>query len=210
MARAWGSRSEKVEFGGVTYYRYPDSERPSDRDYFNFQGTYLHRAVWAAKHGPIPDGCHIHHLDGDPLNNDVANLVCILGSDHHRVHAAVPPPFLRTQEHLDHLARIRPEAAVWHGSQEGIEWHREHGRRVAANREARSAICEQCGGEYESVQPGKFCSSRCRQRAYAADPSKQEERHCACGQSFRCWRVSKRLRCYDCRPALPPRGRAGV
>lgn len=29
--------------------------------------------------------CHIHHLDGNPRNNDILNLVCMTESEHHRV-----------------------------------------------------------------------------------------------------------------------------
>jgi hypothetical protein len=34
----------------------------------------LHRAVWEEAHGPIPDGYHIHHKDGDRDNNTLENL----------------------------------------------------------------------------------------------------------------------------------------
>lgn len=36
--------------------------------------SYLHRAVWAAAYGPIPDGCFIDHIDRDTTNNALSNL----------------------------------------------------------------------------------------------------------------------------------------
>lgn len=35
----------------------------------------LHRAVLEAFVGPCPDGCEASHLDDDPSNNDISNLV---------------------------------------------------------------------------------------------------------------------------------------
>lgn len=36
--------------------------------------VFLHRIVYAAFHGPIPDGLTVNHVDGDKANNSVANL----------------------------------------------------------------------------------------------------------------------------------------
>ena len=35
----------------------------------------------------VPEGCVIHHLDQNKLNNDILNLVCMNDSDHRRWHA---------------------------------------------------------------------------------------------------------------------------
>lgn len=37
----------------------------------------LHRVIWSDHHGPIPRDCIIHHIDGNPLNNEISNLSCI-------------------------------------------------------------------------------------------------------------------------------------
>lgn len=29
--------------------------------------------------------CHIHHVDGNKLNNDILNLMCMTESEHHRI-----------------------------------------------------------------------------------------------------------------------------
>jgi hypothetical protein len=36
-----------------------------------------HRLVWEAAHGPIPDGCVVVFLDGDPHNITLNNLRCV-------------------------------------------------------------------------------------------------------------------------------------
>ena len=55
--------------------RYRLSGRYYRRDCWGRGGpSNLHRAVWEHHHGPIPPGYHVHHRDGDGLNNDLANL----------------------------------------------------------------------------------------------------------------------------------------
>jgi hypothetical protein len=52
-------------------------------------GPHVH--VWEKFMGvevPLDDNghrCHIHHIDGNPRNNDIHNLVCMTASEHHRV-----------------------------------------------------------------------------------------------------------------------------
>lgn len=50
-----------------------------------------HRQIWISHHGEIPvddqgRSYHIHHLDGNPLNNDISNLICLSPEDHYEVH----------------------------------------------------------------------------------------------------------------------------
>jgi hypothetical protein len=46
-----------------------------------------HRWAWEQAHGPIPDDHDIHHIDGDPLNNDLANLQLVDKVTHKRIHS---------------------------------------------------------------------------------------------------------------------------
>ena len=46
----------------------------------------VHRGCWEAYHGEIPDECVIHHIDGNPTNNDIGNLQCMSDSEHKRLH----------------------------------------------------------------------------------------------------------------------------
>jgi len=38
------------------------------------EGKMSHRYIWESHNGPIPEGYHIHHRDGNPLNNRLENL----------------------------------------------------------------------------------------------------------------------------------------
>lgn len=54
-------------------------------NYLRFSGAYnlkgkhflVHRAVWEAFNGPIPEGYDIDHIDGNPHNNNLNNLQAI-------------------------------------------------------------------------------------------------------------------------------------
>ena len=50
-------------------------------------GKLLHQVICEWKEGrPIPDGHHVHHLDGNKLNNHPENLVSMSAADHARLH----------------------------------------------------------------------------------------------------------------------------
>ena len=94
----------------------------------------------------------------------------------------------RGETRLAHLERIRPLAAAWHSSPEGLRWHREHGRRDWGNREFVTRTCgrDGCGVEYETPFPdrARFCSTNCsrmvREQAHAYDVRVT----CICGIEF--------------------------
>lgn len=54
-------------------------------NYFRFVGYYnlnrkhflVHRVIWEAFNGPIPEGLEIDHIDGNPHNNNLSNLQAI-------------------------------------------------------------------------------------------------------------------------------------
>lgn len=48
------------------------------------------RRIWSEVNGPIPEGYHVHHRDGDFTNNQLKNLECISASEHMRLHHAGP------------------------------------------------------------------------------------------------------------------------
>lgn len=73
--------SDPIRYGGRSY-------SVDERGYYynSATRTYLHRAVWRDENGEIPDGHHIHHIDGDKGNNDPANLECLAVREHAERH----------------------------------------------------------------------------------------------------------------------------
>ena len=58
-------------------------------------------------------------------------------------------------------------AKEWHKSKEGIEWHREHGKKTWVNRQKFKKNCIVCGKEYETPCPktSKFCHQNCKAKS---------------------------------------------
>ena len=72
------------DFMGVRYYSRDDGYlKAGPRD----GGGYLHHAVWVAKHGPIPAGFDVHHVDEDKANCAPSNLEAIPAADHRSMQA---------------------------------------------------------------------------------------------------------------------------
>lgn len=208
---------EEVVFEGRTYRRYPDHPERGTRVYFRSPGwegrpRYLHRDIYAATHGQIPEGYDVHHKDGNPLNNDISNLEAIPEGDHYRLHAAElnnDPEFVAWRR--AHFDRIRPLAAEWHRSEEGREWHREHGRLAYAGREFYERTCDRCGKTYKTRHLGRnrFCSNSCKAAWRAASGVDQVDRPCEfCGQTFRIYKYFYTKTCSrECATRLASRKR---
>ena len=209
-----GKRVESVVCNGITFRRYPDSERASDRYYFRPHAGHirngieaLHREVWKSVHGPIPEGHHIHHVDHDAGNNDPSNLVCIPDAEH-RAHHGDDPLSDAQRAHLD---RVRGLAAEWHRSPEGRAWHVEHGRRTYADRRPEPFECQQCGRTYESRNRGdgtRFCSNKCKAAWRRASGVDDVQRICErCSAEFT---INKYKRTRYCSQSCGARSRRGA
>jgi len=157
---------ETVEAFGAVWYRYPESNRRSDRAYFRRhergKPIYLHRYVWEQTNGPIPKKHHIHHKDENTGNNSLENLELATGAAHLSKHMrdryeSAPEVFEQR------LVAARLAAPEWHASPEGRAWHSEHGKRVAANKTFHACKCKVCGADFESKTPtAGMCSAKCR------------------------------------------------
>jgi hypothetical protein len=193
-------RVECIEFNGIRFRRYPDSEHDSFRRYYR-PGTRaaasgvqaLHQEVWKARHGPIPAGHHIHHRDSNPSNNHIDNLECLTAAEHLRRHHSGQV----TPRKLEHLEAIRPLTKAWHASEAGLAWHRQHGVEVWAGRTPVSRTCDRCSKTYETLKFSRtrFCSNACKSAARRASGVDDVEARCVvCGATFMRNRYS-RTRC---------------
>lgn len=63
------------------------------------------RYVWEQSNGPIPAGYAIHHIDHNPLNDDITNLELVRTADHLERHRAEYLP--KTIEKLVSLRRTK-------------------------------------------------------------------------------------------------------
>lgn len=174
-----------VVFQGVTYKRNPDGEQRAHRVYYNApRGSgrgLLHRDIWAAANGPIPDGWHVHHRDEDPFNNDPGNLVALTPKQHAQEHAAE----LRAARQ-QHMNDIRHLASAWHRSEAGQAWHHGHGRRSWEGRVAVTRTCELCQKTFPSRSGhARFCSRACMARNVRREARDKHKAVCpVCGATF--------------------------
>jgi hypothetical protein len=179
--------SERVEYGGHTYIRYPEAPMSTTRDYYR-RIEMLHIRIWEDAYGLIPPRHEIHHKDGNPLNNALDNLECLTIKEHKERHRENGRIRGSSPKSLTHLASIRPKAAAWHQSEEGREWHRQHGVEAFQTRQPRPGVCDQCGKEFGSMahrDTDRFCSTVCKSAWRRAAGLDNEERACErCGILF--------------------------
>lgn len=136
--------------------------------------TRLHVAVWTHNFGPVPHGCHIHHVDNNPANNDISNLVCLTARDHARIHAAMTP----YDKQCEAMARAREKAPEWHKSEEGREWHAIHYTMIADKlRQEKEFTCIVCEDKYVAINNGsnKFCSAKCKNEYWKLKKKQKRE-----------------------------------
>jgi hypothetical protein len=50
----------------------------------------LHVLVWLAFVGPIPEGCIVHHVNENPSDNRIENLMLVSKDEHMKTHKAKP------------------------------------------------------------------------------------------------------------------------
>ncbi len=188
-------RVQSVTYKGVVYKRYPDAKAWSDRAYYKAGKQRLHRVVWVEHNGAIPKGYHVHHRNHDRGDNRVENLELMRGSDHNRHHSSRPEHIARI---MPHLAKARAAAAKWHGSPEGIAWHRDHAKKLRFGKRRASKRCAHCGDRFEGSDRkfNVYCSLNCRVAARRKRGTDDVQRTCLhCGSQFMVNRYWKNVFC---------------
>lgn len=143
------------EFRGENYYRCGC--------YFQRKGKRLHRVVWETYNGPVPNGYHVHHIDGNRANNSIDNLECKTAVEHESYHMSQPE---RVAQSRISVEIARKAASEWHRSEAGRKWHSEQGKRNGAMRTLQTYVCSMCGKEYQTKSirhsGNHFCHQNCR------------------------------------------------
>lgn len=159
------------KFDGKTYYLCGQ--------YFQRKGKRLHRAVWEYHNGNIPNGYHIHHIDGDRSNNNIENLTLMQGHDHLHGHMCQPERRARSAAALE---KARDAACRWHGSPAGMAYHSALGKENWAKREMRTYVCSFCGKKFETKHvyaegANHFCHQNCKAKYRTRRLRRESEEH---------------------------------
>lgn len=131
-------KRETIVFNGIAYHRYPESKTFTNRAYYTGsiggKTVRLHQTIYENQFGAVPKGFHVHHKDGNTLNNSINNLVLASVHDHHSHH---------TLNNSDNLYKGK--------------------RKFWDNQKYREVECPECGKKYNtrSTRDVKFCSSNC-------------------------------------------------
>ena len=173
----------------------------------------LHRRIWIEHNGPIPDGVQVHHKDGDWRNNDVANLELVNRSDHashHMLERWSDPSDAANMRQA--LGRAIDAARDWHSTPEGLEWHKQNGKKTWEKREPKDCTCVVCGSVFSSFFPArsKFCSKKCTQAHYYRELRVAAECAVCKTEFFRYKYRSQECCSYDCAAKLKSQRNKGV
>lgn len=127
---------------------------------------HLHQYIWETENGKTPEGYEIHHIDLNPLNNDLSNLQIMTIKDHKALHSVVSWNEERRQWARENLRKnALPKAIEWQSSEKGREWHKKHYQNIKDKFHQRiDIICEHCGKEKNvgATKENRFCSNACK------------------------------------------------
>ncbi|MCP4535792.1 MAG: HNH endonuclease [Chloroflexi bacterium] len=160
-----GQPVEIIEYNGIRWGRYPTSPFRSANRYFsgrvNGKTELLHRQVYRDCVGPIPEGSHVHHIDGDEENNQPANLEVLTKGNHAKWHFPSGPEKRRTTNLP--VRKVCPQC-LWKFSVE----YKLRKRKCFCSKECsndfqRMRSCIVCGATYLKgrTQKRKTCSKEC-------------------------------------------------
>ena len=118
--------------------------------------AYEHRLVWEREFGPIPDGHHVHHKNGNKRDNRIENLELLKSSDHHSHH------FLEQGATPEHKARARKNVMSAWSAMPVLD-----------------LTCVVCGSFFQKKQhltrgAAKYCSGSCRGKDYYENVTKKK------------------------------------
>ena len=164
-----------------------------------YHGRRLHRVVWEYYNCPIPRGYHVHHIDHDKGNNDISNLRLMTAKEHREKHGSELSEAEIEWKRNNFSENARPKAIEWHGSDAGLQCHKEQYERTKDKlHEVCKFVCEECGAEFEAIKNGqnRFCSNRCKSANRRKTGKNSVTRTCIiCGAAFNTDKYKKSVCC---------------
>lgn len=161
--------TDEIAWGGRKYRRQPEHSDRHRRVYFmatTAPRTYLHRDIYEAAHGPIPDGFHVHHLNHDPLDNRIENLAVLSPEAHARYHESKRERFEKVCDECGREFTAGADRARWCSPACKERRRRKDGVayvRPKVGRMAEARVCIECGSEFTARKPwAVYCSGVCR------------------------------------------------
>lgn len=112
------------------------------------------RQIWETHNGPIPEGYHIHHIDGDFRNNNILNLACLSPREHTQLH----------WRQGDCVREWKPCITPWHTKPERKAYMQHYNKTTRLE----SAVCSECGQAFmrDKYSPSSTCSHSCGTKAH--------------------------------------------
>jgi hypothetical protein len=188
---------EYVIYKGHTYFI-----QTSNRYYQNgnkdVTERLLHRAIWSDHYGAIPDGHIIHHKDHDWRNNNIENLELMELRKHLSDHAKeLHSNSEYIKQNKESLLKAQESAKIWHASEEGLAWHKKHGKECWIDRKLHKVNCIVCKKEVETPFPTrtKYCSKSCRQKIDYQKHKTDKRNCCVCNKEFLANKYTKVMAC---------------
>ena len=152
-----------LRWGGKTWHRYKGGyyER-TDKSIRPKRTLRLHRAVWEAERGPIPNGHDVHHRDEDKGHNAISNLECLPHGGHRAHHCSLDPIPCKDWASAPLFSLpcagcgVLVERKRAHAATRCARCH----QRLADKRRETDRTCTECGAAFRS-RAGTLCSQRC-------------------------------------------------
>lgn len=187
------SNNRVIIYKGERYYLNKDNRYvcPSDK------GKQLSREIWKDNFGDIPEGYEIHHIDCDPSNNDIDNLLCLSAEEHHNLHKELLTDEQKQILREKFIQNVIPKASEWHKSEVGHIWHiqnAKHQHDIKAF--TKKLTCSYCGEQYigkiYKTGGNNFCSGKCKAAYRRNDDTKKHKRICQyCGKEYLSYKETK-------------------
>lgn len=180
-----------MEFHGRAFYRdkrgyYVSQPRAGE------QTTLLaHRWIWENEVGPIPEGWVVHHINHNPSDNRLENLLPMSWEAHSEYHSQLEENRASAAALLAEHARAGWER--WRKSPEGEAELRDRMASTMArlNQQHEDMVCSYCGVTYQRKawvwkRETSFCSPNCQNQYRRKSGKDDVDRNCeVCGTTFR-------------------------